>query len=207
MAIKPNLKPPPNTNHSDINSYIFPLDSVMDWSTLKDDRSGKWTRVTDNTYQQLVRLRETLRADGSQIRELVHDSIVVDSTVVQCLSPLGIIKEWEENPEHHVMEQSELVDCLSEIDFDDFKVDLKNVKLDGITVDEDKSPQSVREYNSLLSRLDMRRLGLIERQLDSNGYAYIWGQKGRGSKKYKQLVIYHRNMFMVMRGKFQLKEN
>ena len=78
----------------------------MDWSTLKDDRSGKWTRVTDKTYQQLVRLRETLRADGSQIRELVHDSIVVDSTVVQCLSPLGIIKEWEENPEHHVMEQN-----------------------------------------------------------------------------------------------------
>ena len=183
--------------HSVINT-----DSAMNKTNFMNSVDKKWILVSDSIYHQLTDLRETLRRDGLQTRELVNDSIVADSTTEHALSPLIIIKVWGEQMKYSVMTKDEITTCLNRIDIDGIDINLERNDFYGITVDENGPQEVIRKYNTLLSMIDKRKLHLLTKKDTSHGIAYVWGKKGHRADKYKQLVIYSRNVFLVINGTF-----
>lgn len=186
---------------------VINTDSAMTRNNFMNSVNLKWLLVSDSIYHQLTGLRETLRRDGIQVRELVNDSIVADSAIKYALSPLKTIKVWEKQKKYPVMTKNEVLTYLKKIELDDIYIDFDKNEFYGISVDEDGSKKVVGEYNILLSMLDKKKLDLLMKKDTSYGVAYVWGKKGHGVDRYKQLVIYNRNVFVVIIGNMQFLRN
>lgn len=180
--------------------------SWLDLNSVTDSVYMTSAIVPDSTYEQLVRLRKSLRKEGYQVRELVNDSIVADSTLKQDLTPLEIINTWQQLPEHSVMDRNDVISQVKGLYLDELLFDADKCKFYGIDVDEFLSPESVREYHSLLSRMDQKKLTVLKKPSASDDNVYVWGLQGSGKGLYRQIVIYHRHVFLVIKGKIEFRK-
>lgn len=178
------------------------LDSVMKSEDVDKALSYGYLRVSDSIYTELIKLRESLKRDGYQVRELASVQIASDTSLAPKYKPMEVIALW--SAVSGMMDIEDIKDAVDE-DIFSWAVDINKCRFYGIQVDEDESPELVVAYNNLLLELDRSKLSLIRRVVSSEGEMYIWCKKrGKNTAMVEQLVIYNRNKFIVVNGKFQI---